>query len=79
MTKTQRVRSKRQVRALAVDFPGWGDPNYRDYFVDHLAGVEGEVVGTESHGSNPWTRYTVRWDDGTRSSGVDPATLEYPA
>lgn len=57
-------------RRLAVDFPGWGADNYRDFLLPIPAGLTGVVTTVESHGSNPWTRYTVRFDDGTRASGL---------
>jgi len=59
-----------RTRALAVDFPGWGAPNYADFLVPILEGAHGVVTSVESHGSNPWTRYTIRFADGTRASGL---------
>jgi hypothetical protein len=55
---------------LAADFPGWGDPNYADYLIPQQPGLTGTVVDVESHGSDPYTRYTVRFDDGTRDMGL---------
>ena len=59
-----------QMLRLVVDFPGWGAPNY----ADHLLPIPGDLLGTvttiESHGIAPFTRYTVKFDDGTRSSGM---------
>jgi hypothetical protein len=67
----------RRVRALvtrhqrrSVDFPGWGAEDYRDYLLDIPEGLTGVVTDVESHGSNPWTRYSVRFSDGTTASGL---------
>lgn len=38
--------------------------------VDWQPGLTGVVRVVESHGSNPWTRYTVRFDDGGYASGL---------
>jgi hypothetical protein len=57
-------------RRLAVNFPGWGAPDYADYLLPIPAGLTGTVTAVESHGSNPWTRYTVKLDDGTRIIGA---------
>lgn len=62
-------------RARHADFPGWDAPNYADFFVDHPAGVTGTITHIESHGSNPWTRYSVLYADGSRGSGVYPAEV----
>lgn len=59
---------------LGVDFPGWGHPNAYDHLHRPTFGVEGEIVAVESHGSNPWTRYSVRFADGTRASGLGLGT-----
>lgn len=57
-------------RRLAADFPGWGATNYADFLLPIPAGLAGTVTSVESHGSNPWTRYTVRFEDGTSASGL---------
>lgn len=54
----------------AVDFPGWGHPNAFDYLLPTPAGLAGTISNVESHGMNPWTRYSVRYDDGTRAYGL---------
>lgn len=59
-----------RTRRLAPDFPGWDHPNYGDYLLDIPAGLRGTITGVESHGSNPWTRYTVQFEDGSRASGL---------
>lgn len=38
--------------------------------VDWQAGLTGVVTCVESHGSNPWTRYTIRFADGGFASGL---------
>jgi hypothetical protein len=60
------------VRGYDDSFPGWGDPNAADYLKPITAGTVGTVTRVESHGSNPWTRYTVRFNDGVRASGLVP-------
>ncbi|MBO0879458.1 MAG: hypothetical protein J2P17_03620 [Mycobacterium sp.] len=57
-------------RRLAVDFPGWGHPDYARYLLDIPEYLTGIVVNVESHNSNPWTRYSVRFVDGTSASGL---------
>lgn len=38
--------------------------------LDAQPGLQGHVVSTESHGSAPYTRYTVNYTDGTFASGL---------
>jgi hypothetical protein len=57
-------------RRFAADFPGWGAPDHADYLIDMPAGLAGVVTAVESHGARPWTRYSVRFEDGTRASGL---------
>jgi hypothetical protein len=66
----------RPMRFRSPDFPGWGDPDYADYFVDLPAGIEVTVERTESHGAKPWTRYGIVDNAGNRTNGIDPADLE---
>jgi hypothetical protein len=54
----------------AADFPGWDAPDYASYLLPIPAGLEGTVTCVESHGSNPWTRYSVTFTDGTAASGL---------
>lgn len=61
---------------LAVDFPGWGADNYADFLIPLEDGLRGEITSVESHGAFPYTRYTVRFEDGTRASGLDPQILK---
>ena len=67
----------RRVRALvtkhrrrAVDFPGWGAADYAGYLLPIPEGLAGTVTYVESHGSDPYTRYSVVFDDGTGASGL---------
>lgn len=64
------VSMETRTRRLSQDFPGWGAPDYREHLLPIPAGLTGVVTTVESHGSNPWTRYTVMFDDGTRASGL---------
>lgn len=64
-----KVTTATVVRALDKDFPGWGAPGELDHFVDHPAGTEATIVGVESHGSNPWTRYILAFADGSHTAG----------
>jgi hypothetical protein len=66
-----------QGNVLAADFPGWGADNYADFLVPMEAGLTGTITNVESHGMNPWTRYTVAFDNGTRTFGLDPATIRF--
>lgn len=63
------------IRFRSPDFPGWGAPDWADYFVDLPAGIPVTITGTEQHGANPWTRYAIVDGDGNRTNGVDPANL----
>lgn len=65
-------------RALTADFPGYGkgidlEPFYRPIVV----GMTGVITSVESHGMNPWTRYSIKFDNGTRTSGFDPAKVQF--
>lgn len=53
---------------LDRDFPGWGEPDAYDHLIplDTVGGMEGVVTSVNSHGSNPWTRYTILLDNGGR-------------
>ncbi|QYN17517.1 hypothetical protein [Amycolatopsis sp. DSM 110486] len=54
-------------RRLAKDFPGWGADNATDFLLPQEPGLEGEITSVTSHGSHPYTRYVVRFDDGSRN------------
>jgi hypothetical protein len=57
-------------RRRSADFPGWGAENYADFLLPIPAGLAGTVTNVESHGLNPWTRYSVRFTDGSGASGL---------
>lgn len=57
-------------RRLAVDFPGWGADNYADFLLPITDDLTGTVTDVESHGNAPYTRYGVRFTDGTRAHGL---------
>lgn len=59
-----------QTRRLAKDFPGWDAPNHLDFLLETPAGILGTIIKIEHHGSNPWTRYYIRFDDGSVSGGM---------
>jgi hypothetical protein len=57
-------------RRLVADFPGWGSPGHQDFLLPIPPGLSGVVSDVESHGTAPWTRYSVRFPDGTSASGL---------
>lgn len=63
--------------ALLPSFPGWGEDLEicKQHMRPIVDGEQAEVVGIESHGMNPWTRFTLRFADGARASGVNPADV----
>ncbi len=67
-----RTREGVTVRRFAADFPGWGAENYRDFLIETPAGLTGMITSVNSHGSKPWTRYSIRLDDGSYLSDVIP-------
>lgn len=73
----QKVRVAEQIRCLAADFPGWGDPNYADYFTTMEPGEEAVVRDVNSHGSNPWTRYTLETEDGRVAIDKVPPAFDW--
>ena len=66
-------------RALMPSFPGWGKPDEFEHFAEVEIGDEGTITRVESHGNNPWTRFSVQWDNGNRSHGVHPGDVEVGA
>lgn len=61
----------RRVRALVTQHRAWelgGDPHAGTVPIPE--GTGGVITNVESHGSNPWTRYSVRFDNGTHASGL---------
>ena len=68
-------------RAFAPNFPGWGAFDLKgdaaaQGLVDIPVGATATVVGTESHGSYPYTRLVLEIDGVGRANGVDPAAVE---
>lgn len=61
-------------RRFAKDFPGWSHPNFHDYLLETTAGLQGMVTYVEQHGSNPWTRYSIEFDDGSSMCGACEGT-----
>jgi len=59
-----------EVRCFGPDFPGWGDPDAASFLRPVTEGAQGTITDVESHGSAPWTRYAVRFADGTHVSGL---------
>ena len=74
--KGQKVKTlpTARVRRRAEDFPGWGDPDYAKHLLAPVPGMTGVCTDVESHGSRPWTRYGVRYEDGSRSNGLIEGT-----
>lgn len=68
---TVRTLVTTKIRRRAADFPGWGAPNCHDFLLDPRPGLFGTVTHVEYHGSSPWTRYSVRFADGTSASGLE--------
>ncbi len=64
------VARKTSTRRLAVNFPGWDDPSYEEFLLEIPVGLTGKITNVEQHGSSPWTRYGVRFSDGTTASGL---------
>lgn len=59
-----------KIRRFAADFPGWQEPNYADFLLPTPAGMRGRIISVNQHGHRPWTRYSVRLEDGTHLSNV---------
>lgn len=54
-----------------ANFPGWEDLEAAKAELKPLvAGMMGVVTSVESHGSNPWTRYSVEFANGGHASGL---------
>lgn len=65
---------------LAASFPGWGEPDAYDHLVPlaSVAGMSGTVRSVNSHGSNPWTRYTIKLaNGGTVIDGVPGVDFDW--
>ncbi len=50
----------------------WDDDGY--YTDEFTPGLRGRIRSVESHGSAPFTRFSVVFDDGTSTSGLDLGT-----
>ena len=59
-----------RVRRYPANFPGWGAPDAATTLLAIPEGLAGVITSVESHGSAPYTRYTVRFADGTRAAGL---------
>lgn len=64
------VARETSTRRLAVNFPGWDSPDYERFLLEIPTGLTGRITNVEHHGSNPWTRYGVRFSDGTTAHGL---------
>lgn len=64
--------------ALLPTFPGWGEPIEvcRQHMRPIVEGEMGVITSVESHGMNPWRRYSVRFMDGSRAYGVYPTDVQ---
>jgi hypothetical protein len=71
---TVRIREDAPGNYFPTDFPGWGTPNAADHLrpMTERAGQLATVTSVESHGSNPWTRYSIRFADGAHTGGTIP-------
>lgn len=60
------IRKAARGNFLAKDFPGWGADNYADFLIPcfSVAGMRGTVTSVNSHGSAPYTRYSIKLDNG---------------
>lgn len=67
--KVRTLASSRH-RRYGTDFPGWDAPDAADHLLEAEPGLTGTITSVESHGSNPWTRYSVRFDDGSHTAGL---------
>lgn len=57
---------------LTADFPGWGADDYADHLVPIERGSFAVITSDASHGSAPYTRYCLRFADGSRAIDVYP-------
>lgn len=76
--KGRRVRTLDTIskRGFSPDFPGWDAPDHLEHMPMLQPDWLGTITAVESHGSSPWTRYGIRFDNGVYSAGVDPADVE---
>lgn len=65
------------VRGFGPDFPGWGHPDAVSYLREIPAGLAGVITQVESHGSNPWTRYSIRYPGLTTHGAVPGVDFDW--
>lgn len=73
--KTVVIREGARGMYLTADFPGWGAPDYEDHLAPRadVAGMTATVTSVNSHGSAPYTRYTLRLANGGRIIDAVPS------
>lgn len=62
--------TERQTKRIPADFPGWDAADAADRLLPIPAGLTGVITSVESHGSHPYTRYAVRFGDGSHAPGL---------
>lgn len=50
---------------LLSSFPGWDAADYADHLVPVEPGSFAVIISEQSHGSAPYTRYSLRFADGS--------------
>ncbi|WP_225730924.1 MULTISPECIES: hypothetical protein [unclassified Nocardia] len=77
--KGRRVRTLDTItgRGFAPSFPGWDAIDHLDHMPTLEPGWLGTITNVESHASNPWTRYAIRFENGVCSGGIDPRHVEF--
>jgi O-acetyl-ADP-ribose deacetylase (regulator of RNase III) len=75
----RRIRTLHRIsgRGFAPTFPGWQDPDHMKHMPSLKPGWLGTITKVESHGSNPWTRYSITFDNGIRAHGVHPDKIAF--
>jgi hypothetical protein len=63
---------------LLASFPGWGAADYADHLAPIARGSWAVITSVQSHGSAPYTRYSVRFADGSRAHDVFPPQFVVP-
>lgn len=87
--RTVEVTDTRSIgNVFTPDFPGWtrefadqpkkADGGYVGLEPVRL-GARATVTGTESHGSYPYTRLVLDFEDGSHTGGVDPQAVRVVA
>lgn len=74
-----RVTLTTRQRRCAANFAGWEHSKEPGFAEANLLPIPADLVGVvvciEHHGSNPWTRFGVRFPDGSSAHGVVPADI----